>query len=917
MFSDDRPVADEARAERVRSRAACAIPARCFPLRGCAARCRARTVRIPPSVPALPNATDAVTEPGAIAAELHAGGQAILTRPPDAHADAVDGILPRIVVEAESRAAVAATLQWAGQRSLSVVVRGSGTKFGWGAVPAPFDVLLDVSRVNRVLDHRAGDLTVSVEAGARLGDVNGLLRQRGQWLALDPPFAEAATIGGLLATNDSGPQRHRFGTPRDLVIGIEIATMDGQIAKAGGTGGQERRRLRPVENHERVVRIARRHCRGNLQALAAARGEQPRCWSLISTATRRSASSRRLPRASSNQSPSSSTCGRRGGGTPEIACLLHFASVPAAVEAETANASGRVATVHPAFRVLTGDKERDLWRAHGRRPWEEPGIIVRASWLPETSRNCCRWCARSPPTASIDVTGRLGTGSGLFRIDARREAQVDVVARMRASGVFGNVVVLRAPAELKSREWVWGSPAGAAAHRRAEARARSGRAPWRGARSAVTTKPQNVQAVSEPAFDAHHPPAAALIDKCVHCGFCLPTCPTYALWGEEMDSPRGRLYLMKSGLEGRVGMTERFVGHFDACLGCMACVTACPSGVEYGPLIEDTRAQIERRFPRSARRAAVSQGALHAGAVSAADAARARCRAFSTGGSSRCSHGAACSNRLPHRVRALAKLAPPVSIRALTAQTPGRTPASGERRLTVGLLTGCVQRLVFSHVNEATIRVLAAEGCEVLAPPAQGCCGALAVHAGRSRRGARLRPAHHRGLRNRRRRARRRQRRGMRVVDEGVRPAARRRSAVGGARQGFHRQGPRRHRAARGARPAAGGAAADRPARRLPRRLSSGARAGHSRRSRASCCGRFPASSWCRSPRGSCAAAAPGSTTCVEPEPARQLGKRKLRPHHRRAPRRHRHGQPGMHAADCCRWRRKRAARFAWCTRLS
>src|SRR6478609_4713778 len=100
------------------------------------------------------------------------------------------------------------------------------------------------------------------------------------------------------------------------------------------------------------------------------------------------------------------------------------------------------------------------------------------------------------------------------------------------------------------------------------------------------------------AFDEHHPPDAALIGDCVHCGFCLPTCPTYVLWGEEMDSPRGRIYLMKSGLEGRVAMTDAFVGHFDACLGCMACVTACPSGVQYGPLIEDTRAQIERRHQR-------------------------------------------------------------------------------------------------------------------------------------------------------------------------------------------------------------------------------------------------------------------------------------------------------------------------------
>ena len=88
----------------------------------------------------------------------------------------------------------------------------------------------------------------------------------------------------------------------------------------------------------------------------------------------------------------------------------------------------------------------------------------------------------------------------------------------------------------------------------------------------------------------------ALIDACVHCGFCLPTCPTYVLWNEEMDTPRGRVYLMKAGLAGRAAMTPTFVGHFDACLGCMACVTACPSGVQYGPLIERTRAQIERHY---------------------------------------------------------------------------------------------------------------------------------------------------------------------------------------------------------------------------------------------------------------------------------------------------------------------------------
>src|SRR4051794_37811321 len=100
------------------------------------------------------------------------------------------------------------------------------------------------------------------------------------------------------------------------------------------------------------------------------------------------------------------------------------------------------------------------------------------------------------------------------------------------------------------------------------------------------------------AFDAHNPPDPALIDECTHCGFCLPTCPTYLLWGEEMDSPRGRIHLMKAGNEGRLDLNATTVQHFDQCLGCMACMTACPSGVQYDKLIEATRQQIERRYPR-------------------------------------------------------------------------------------------------------------------------------------------------------------------------------------------------------------------------------------------------------------------------------------------------------------------------------
>src|ERR1035441_988771 len=108
-----------------------------------------------------------------------------------------------------------------------------------------------------------------------------------------------------------------------------------------------------------------------------------------------------------------------------------------------------------------------------------------------------------------------------------------------------------------------------------------------------------IQSAERSSFDAHHPPAQSLLSDCVHCGFCLPACPTYVLWGEEMDSPRGRIYMMQSAANGSAPLDPTFRRHMDNCLGCMACMTACPSGVQYDKLIEDTRAQVERNIPRT------------------------------------------------------------------------------------------------------------------------------------------------------------------------------------------------------------------------------------------------------------------------------------------------------------------------------
>lgn len=232
----------------------------------------------------------------------------------------------------------------------------------------------------------------------------------------------------------------------------------------------------------------------------------------------------------------------------------------------------------------------------------------------------------------------------------------------------------------------------------------------------------------DPAFDDHHPPAASLIADCVHCGFCLPSCPTYVLWGEEMDSPRGRIDIMKSGLAG-APLNPAAIHHLDQCLGCMACVPACPSGVQYDKLIEATRAQLERRADRSPRERLLRT--LVYGLFPyprRLRALRGPLRAYQASGLRAVLARRGLLARLPAPLQAMESLAPRLGP---LATLPERIPPRGPRRRTVGLLTGCVQGTFFPDVTVATIRVLAAEGCEVIVPRRQGCCGALSAHGGR------------------------------------------------------------------------------------------------------------------------------------------------------------------------------------------
>ena len=277
----------------------------------------------------------------------------------------------------------------------------------------------------------------------------------------------------------------------------------------------------------------------------------------------------------------------------------------------------------------------------------------------------------------------------------------------------------------------------------------------------------------------------SVVKDCVHCGFCLPACPTYALWGEEMDSPRGRIYLVSQLLDG-APLTPPAAEHFDRCLGCMACMTACPSGVQYDQIIaaarewtddgrnpfaggagdggtssavaevagadgavgavgavgDDTGATIGRRVaataPRSFRDRVTRESIFalfpYPGRLRAATAPL---RLLQKTGADRLIARTGLLGRVSPAAAQALRLAPPASA-ALPGRFPERVAARGERRAVVGMLTGCVQSVFYPRVNAATARVLAAEGCDVIIPRSQGCCGALSLHSGRAAEAARF-----------------------------------------------------------------------------------------------------------------------------------------------------------------------------------
>jgi glycolate oxidase FAD binding subunit len=362
---------------------------------------------------------------------------------------------------------VAVALQRASAARQTIVIRGAGTKMDWGRAGGPVDIVLDMRRLNRMLAHQHGDLTATIEAGATLREVNEALARHGQWLPLDPPFADRATIGGILATNDSGPLRHRFGTPRDLVIGVTLALTDGTLAKAGGqvvknVAGYDLSKLVTGSFGSLAAVVSATFKLSPLPAASKTLAMQVPDATALGRIVREMMASQLEPIAfeiaasrlvQSPQRPQSKDFSANSA-ISAFDVLLRFASLPAVVDAQIEGAQAALKGCATSSRVADGDAARALWREHATGMWDAPGAVVRASWLPAAIVEVAAEIDRV--TGDAQLAGRAAIGSGLIRIGGDDAAQAAAIEQLRRSPHLGNVVIMRASAAVKGRVDVWG-----------------------------------------------------------------------------------------------------------------------------------------------------------------------------------------------------------------------------------------------------------------------------------------------------------------------------------------------------------------------------------------------------------------------------------------------------------------------------
>ena len=362
------------------------------------------------------------------------------------------------LVEPGDAAGVAAKLKWAGSKGLAVTVRGGGTKQAWGAPVSRTDVVLSTLGLNAPVDHVAGDLVATVPAGASLDAVNAVLRRERQWLPLDPMGSDAATIGGIVATNDSGPRRHRYGTPRDLIIGIEIALADGRTARAGG------RVVKNVAGYD----LSKLLC-GSLGSLAVVTSATfklapvtPTSATLVATV----ASAERLGALAQAIAHSPVTPSTIELQAPPHRLLVRFETSPRSTDSQIAAATSLCAGQGAQTEVLTGQAEADAWGVHEKRVAGRPGTIVKLAVLPTdvAAMLSCVERLAAAQRVEYDAIGRAALGIVLVRLGGDPAPIAALVPELRreATARRGSAVLLSAPAEAKATLGVWGAASDAA-----------------------------------------------------------------------------------------------------------------------------------------------------------------------------------------------------------------------------------------------------------------------------------------------------------------------------------------------------------------------------------------------------------------------------------------------------------------------
>jgi glycolate oxidase FAD binding subunit len=390
--------------------------------------------------------------------------------------DVVAGVRPRVVVEPATEEEVAEVLAFADRVGLKVLVRGGGTQLGLGLPPVGGDILLSTSRLDKVLEHEPHDQTISVQTGIRLADLQAHLAQTRQWLAIDPPLPDAATIGGIISTNISGARRLRFGAVRDQVIGIRIVLADGTIAKGGG------KVVKNVAGYD----LAKLFC-GALGTLGVVVAASFRLYPLPSsrrTITLTSSSPELLSELALKVVASTlvpTAVDVLGPGDSEHPCTLAIrfeSGVPAALEDQSAAVVELAGELAGSAHVLVDEEEAACWRSADdwsrRAPDESNTLVLKASLLPG---NVSPWLARlDSAAATAGVASRwrahIGHGTVYARLSGSEEALAGVVDEVRtpAQAERGSVVVQDAPSELARALDVWGTIAAVDLMRRVKAR---------------------------------------------------------------------------------------------------------------------------------------------------------------------------------------------------------------------------------------------------------------------------------------------------------------------------------------------------------------------------------------------------------------------------------------------------------------